>query len=494
MNRGVDHSSAGRQDTFGFRGAALFSTICIAIVVPSGSPAAANPQIRLSASNVVPQCVTAERLTAFLVARNPRVEPRFRFIAQHYKRHGEALRVRWDYAFFQMLLETNYLSFRRPDGSAADVSARQNNFAGLGATGGGVPGDSLPDVSTGVLAQLQHLVAYSGERVANPVAPRTRLKQDDIVSASASLRRPVRFSDLTRRWAADSAYHRSIESIATAFRSAHCDARAEVTDPVAEHAQLVSGPEQASRRVWDPPSSLGGEPQLRRETRRAPPSAAIAPIAQAQPFKTVWQRSAPGDMPPLAAPKRARRDAAPKEAVAKIDSPPAPAVPVAAAPSAATTAAPANVATIAPVPTLVAGPEPVSITRIAEANLQAAASSELASSLTAWSGMAKALPTANAPKPASSSAIGSGPCRIVSAPGAGDGSAVLVRTESEDGVQFTVIAAANGAVLLEPGSAVADLAGTSTVMGSFAAPEAAIAKAKEICPGARLAVAPGPKS
>ena len=56
-----------------------------------------------------------------------------------------------------------------------------------------MPGDSFPDVSTGVLAQMQHLVAYSGERVDKPVAPRTREKQDDIIAQSPALRRPVRF-------------------------------------------------------------------------------------------------------------------------------------------------------------------------------------------------------------------------------------------------------------------------------------------------------------
>ena len=62
---------------------------------------------------------------------------------------------------------------------------------GGGAFGGGVPGDSFPDVSSGVLGQIQHLIAYSGERVDNPVAKRTREKQDDIIAASQRLRRAV---------------------------------------------------------------------------------------------------------------------------------------------------------------------------------------------------------------------------------------------------------------------------------------------------------------
>ena len=137
------------------------------------------PEIRISASNSVPQCVTPDRLMRYLADRNPKLDPRYRDIAALYKQHGEALGIRWDYAFFQMVLETNSLMF------TGDVRAKQNNFAGLGATGGGVPGESFADVSTGVLAQLQHLVAYSGQVVEAPVATRTRENQKDIIDKLA---------------------------------------------------------------------------------------------------------------------------------------------------------------------------------------------------------------------------------------------------------------------------------------------------------------------
>jgi hypothetical protein len=199
----------------------LVTAFAVAAVGQSARPGA-SPEIRTSATHRVPACVTPERLMQLLAQRNPRLDPRYRDIAQHYKSHGEALRIRWDYAFFQMLLETNYLMFQRGNGEPGDVRARQNNFAGIGATGGGEPGDSFKDVSTGVLAQMQHLVAYSGERVEKPVAPRTREVQDDIVAESRALRRPVRFSDLTNRWAADRNYARSMEVIADAFRETFC--------------------------------------------------------------------------------------------------------------------------------------------------------------------------------------------------------------------------------------------------------------------------------
>lgn len=202
--------------------AALSACVWPATAMPAAAAASKLPEIRTSDANQVPACVTPGRLMSFLQTRNARLEPRFHEIARWYKHWGEAWRVRWDYAFFQMAIETNFLTYRRPNGRMGDVDPAQNNFAGIGTTGGGVPGDSFPDVKTGVLAQIQHLVAYSGERLAAPVAPRTRLKQDDIVEVSLGLERSVRFSDLSRRWAADPKYGTSIEWVAKLYRSRYC--------------------------------------------------------------------------------------------------------------------------------------------------------------------------------------------------------------------------------------------------------------------------------
>lgn len=186
----------------------------------------AAPAIRMHAQNRVPVCATPDRLMTFLADRNEGLNPRYRDIAKWYKHYGEAWGVRWDYAFFQMVLETNYLKYRRGDGRRGDVREHQNNFAGIGATGGGVPGDRFPDVGTGVLAQIQHLVAYSGETIERPVAPRTQLKQGDIVATMRNLRRPIRFSDLARRWAADRNYGASIATIANSYFRDFCSTSA----------------------------------------------------------------------------------------------------------------------------------------------------------------------------------------------------------------------------------------------------------------------------
>jgi hypothetical protein len=222
------------------------------LIAAIAGPVAAQqlPEIRIGERNRVPTCVTPLRLMRFLGERNPTLPAKFRDIATHYKHHGERLRVRWDYAFFQMLLETNYLQFRNARGKG-DVSPAQNNFAGIGTTGGGVPGDSFPDVSTGVLGQMQHLVAYSGERVPSPVAPRTREKQDDIIALSLRLRRPVTFRDLAGRWAVDRRYARSIAGVAEEYRERHCTGRqqepAEAAAPPARERVAAAPPSRPPR-------------------------------------------------------------------------------------------------------------------------------------------------------------------------------------------------------------------------------------------------------
>ncbi|MFV0369650.1 MAG: glucosaminidase domain-containing protein [Hyphomicrobiaceae bacterium] len=207
------------------RTAPLLLAIAACMWPPTASAATRLPEIRIHFHNRVPDCVTPERLMAFLKIRNERLPTRFRDIAKWYRHHGEALQVRWDYAFFQMALETNFLTYRRGNGRPGDVRASQNNFAGIGATGGGVAGERFPDVGTGVLAQIEHLVVYSGEKLDRPVARRTALVQNDVAKSSRRLKRPVRFSDLTRRWAADPRYATSIASIAGKFNQSYCNAK-----------------------------------------------------------------------------------------------------------------------------------------------------------------------------------------------------------------------------------------------------------------------------
>ncbi len=217
--------STGRKSWLAFM---LGLPAALAIAASTAAPAEAMPEIRTHERNRVPACVTPERLMQYMEQRNRRLAPQFKTIARYYKAHGERYRVRWDYAFYQMLIETNFLTYRTGSGKWGDVRPSQNNFAGIGATGGGVPGDRYPDVSTGVLAQIQHLVAYSGELVEQPVARRTREVQQKVVELSQALGRPVTWRDLAGRWAVDRKYGNSIESIADRYRAQFCDGAPEM--------------------------------------------------------------------------------------------------------------------------------------------------------------------------------------------------------------------------------------------------------------------------
>jgi len=184
------------------------------LLLPRAGLAAALPRILASADNPVPKCVAPAALMDFVAERNaqrtpPRaIDQRFADLAALYQRIGQCVArppekcvaVRWDYAFFQMLIETNYLTFRRPDGAPGGVPARDNNFAGVGATVVGKPGERFKDIATGVLAHLQHVLMYSTTRIPNPVAQRTRQVQDDVQDAMRKLHRPVTFADLAREW------------------------------------------------------------------------------------------------------------------------------------------------------------------------------------------------------------------------------------------------------------------------------------------------------
>jgi hypothetical protein len=228
------------------------------LAAPGPLAAAGLPAIKTTRSNAVPVCVTPGRLLAYLESRNPQLDPRFRSIASEYMRIGETLGVRWDYAFYQMLLETGSLSFR--DGNrSGDVKPQQNNFAGLGATGRGERGESFKDIATGVRAHLEHLLLYAGERVDDPVADRTRKVQEwgVLTDWHKGFARPVTFGDLATKWAPGTrSYRRMIEGIAERFE------------------EFCAGP--------DPKPELMQEAQARKDKR-----ASESKAAEAQPERPV---------------------------------------------------------------------------------------------------------------------------------------------------------------------------------------------------------------
>ena len=188
------------------------------------------PAVKVSSSNKVMSCATPGRLMAFLKTRNDKLDAKFSDVASDYMRHGEELGMRWDYAFFQMLLETGNLKF------GGDVKPAQNNFAGLGATGNGERGESFKDVETGVRAHLEHLIMYTGEKVANPVAERTRKVQEwgVLTEWQKTIKGPLTFAQLAKKWAPPARkYAHEIEQVSENFVDGPCKA----ADP---HPELVA--------------------------------------------------------------------------------------------------------------------------------------------------------------------------------------------------------------------------------------------------------------
>lgn len=201
----------------GFLGASLSIALAASVVLPAA--AASLPEVKVSNTNAVPACATPGRLMAYLRSRNPGMDDRFEGLATEYMRHGEVMGIRWDMAFFQMILETGSLRY---DG---DVRASQNNFAGLGAAGGGKRGEHFADISSGVKAHLQHLMMYAGDHIADPVAERTRKVQEwgVLTKWQNSITGPMTYSLIAQQWAPGSrGYTRDIGAISDQFYDSFC--------------------------------------------------------------------------------------------------------------------------------------------------------------------------------------------------------------------------------------------------------------------------------
>jgi Mannosyl-glycoprotein endo-beta-N-acetylglucosaminidase len=144
---------------------------------------------------------TVADLASFLLREHPQADAKeVLALAEIYVEEARIEGVNHDVAFAQMCHETHYLRF---DG---DVRRSQNNFAGIGATGGGAPGNSFASVRTGVRAQIQHLKAY---------ASRKRLKRPLVDPRFARVMRGSApyVENLTGKWAADPHYDTKIIEI-----------------------------------------------------------------------------------------------------------------------------------------------------------------------------------------------------------------------------------------------------------------------------------------
>lgn len=452
------------------------------VVAPLHQAAAgAMPDIRASAKNAVPECVTPGRLIEYLKSRNPELNPRFESVPVEYMRIGEELGVRWDYAFYQMILETGALSYKRGNRSG-DVKPSQNNFAGLGAIGGGASGESFKDIQTGVRAHLEHLLHYSGAKLDNPTAERTRKVQEwgVLTSWHAQFNRPITYADLAAKWAPGSnAYSKMLEAIAERF-DAFCskpDPRPELLAGLRGHKQVAEtrperpGAELAKRAIVDGKaqgveqrSALGAieTPAERQANNLAANPAANPPT----PYKILNTPQETADQALPAAQPQPQSEPAAKAGSA----PAASLLPPAAKPD--TAAAGANAAKAAAAPPAKTAPKTT-----ASVNVPPKAAPEKQPSFQVASAAGAAKPLA--PPPAAGTPTQK--CRVWTASYGGQ-KALIIKSVIDKIVNYTVLDVNEGAEKREADAFISAYAKDGAIAGEFGSQSQALDKAFELCP------------
>lgn len=141
-----------------------------------------------------PPLATREQCISYLLRHNPlpliTVTPGE--LVDYYYTEGMVEGIRPDVAFAQALHETGNFRY------GGDVVPLQNNFCGLGTTGGGVRGAWFPTAEIGVRAQIQHLLAYASTRP--PALPIVDPRYD-LLKRSVNFGQAVTWTDLNGKWA-----------------------------------------------------------------------------------------------------------------------------------------------------------------------------------------------------------------------------------------------------------------------------------------------------
>ena len=103
---------------------------------------------------------TKKQAVAYIKQTNPKVrlDCSVEELVDLYWQEAEREEVRPDLALAQSLVETGTYAY------GGDVHHKQNNFCGLGTTGGGVKGASFKTPELGVRAHIQHLLAYTQKK------------------------------------------------------------------------------------------------------------------------------------------------------------------------------------------------------------------------------------------------------------------------------------------------------------------------------------------
>jgi hypothetical protein len=124
-------------------------------------------------------------------------------LIQSYENWGKKLKVRYDIAFAQSIIETGYFSFP----AFGQLTAKDNNFAGIGACDTCAHGWSFPTADTGVQAQLELLYEYS----TNKPFPDPHMK--NVIGATGVGGCCQTWTQLAGKWASSTVYGISIMTV-----------------------------------------------------------------------------------------------------------------------------------------------------------------------------------------------------------------------------------------------------------------------------------------
>ena len=169
---------------------------------PEAEPEEQLPQSIYGLSIMGESSLTADQLAAYVLANNPspQLNCSVKELASYFLSEGRAEGVRGDIAFCQAIHETGFFRF------TGDVKWTQNNYGGLGATGGGEPGLSFDSPRIGARANIQHLKGYGSAAPLNQACVDPRYKY-----ISPKGKAPL-WENLAGTWAADSGYAAKLNS------------------------------------------------------------------------------------------------------------------------------------------------------------------------------------------------------------------------------------------------------------------------------------------
>ena len=150
---------------------------------PEGTPIFGAPQVTME------QCVDYIRS----VNPNPKLQCTLEELVRFYYEEAANEGIRADLAVCQAIKETGFFNY------GGDVVPEQNNYCGLGTTGGGVKGAYFESPRIGIRAQIQHLLGYASDRT--PFYPIVDPRYELLKTFSSKFAQCSTWESLNGNWA-----------------------------------------------------------------------------------------------------------------------------------------------------------------------------------------------------------------------------------------------------------------------------------------------------